>query len=107
MLVGGLLLLLPALGWNWAMPAEMATLVCRQRRKGELWMTTLCLRRLRFRLPSLLPMLPAKSLAVVPSGGGGSVVASFIDCSRAWRRLAMRTPSALHWVQPAYVRGGS
>lgn len=82
----------PSLGSsNCAMPAEIATLVCRQRKNGEVCITTLCFFLLR-RPPLLLPC---------------SFSCSSAFCSRACSKLAMRTPSAWHWFHPPYVSGGS
>lgn len=105
MLLGVRLLLVAGVeaivGWYCDMPAEMATLVWRHLRKGEVWMTTLCFLLFLFLLPSPFCLEPR------PSGADESFVASFKECSRACSKLAMRTPSARHCVQPPYVRGGS
>lgn len=98
------------LGLYCAIPAAMATLVCRHRRKGEEWMTTLCFSLRFFRgasspsslLCSLLCLL-AKSCDLTFLSCSGAAA----SCSRASSRVAMRTPSARHWVHPPYVKGGS
>lgn len=81
-------------GWYCDMPAEIAMLVWRHLRKGEVWMTTLCFLLFLFLLASPLCFTPK------PSGAECSLVASFKECSRACSKLAMRTPSARHCVQP-------
>jgi hypothetical protein len=96
MLLGVLLLLIGALelpevtvGWYCDMPAEMATLVCMHRRKGDECMTTLWVLRFLFLLPWPFWWLESDPFS-----------ASFRDCSRACNRLAIRTPRARHCVQP-------
>ena len=92
MLLGVLLLLVVApvvmVGLYCAIPADIATLVCMHRRNGDECITTLCFLRFLFLLLS-----PFWSESV-------AFGASLRDCSRALSKLAMRTPSARHCVQP-------
>ena len=83
--------------------------------KGDEWMTTLCFLRfvrvVEADLAGMLASEKAKSLMPRPGSVGGAAGDEVPDeaepLSRSWRRLAMRKPSALDWIQPPYVSGGS
>lgn len=84
----GVLGLLPFLSpgsSNCAMPADMATLVCRHRKNGDVWITTLC-----FFLFRLRPCVPFEPSAL------GVLCALLNSCSRAWSKLAILVPNARH-----------
>jgi hypothetical protein len=78
-------------------------------------MTTLCflrfVREVELDLAGRLASRKAKSLmpraASVGAMAGDEVPDEAELFSRWWRRLAMRRPSALDWIQPPYVSGGS